>query len=112
MAMKTRPTRNGIGWCSMEDGRYLSGVPGKWSCPERFWFEGDQLYVKDLAVYCCPRAQFGIYDVQGVPQDYLNITVVSDECGARESLQGDVGMGRIAVDVCRARIAGICLQFL
>ena len=67
----------------VEDGTYGSSVPGQWGCRGQFWFEGGQLHVEDVSANCSPD-QIGIYEVQGIPQDYLVITLVSDEVGARK----------------------------
>jgi hypothetical protein len=67
-----------------ELGTYLSYIPGELNCPGRFWFEGNQLHIEDTSDYCCPAGQIGIYEVQGVPQDYLIITLVSDQCDPRK----------------------------
>ncbi len=67
-----------------ERGTYLSFFPGNWSCPGRFWFEGNQLHAEDTSDNCCPAGQIGIYEVLGVPQDYFEFTRVSDQCEGRK----------------------------
>jgi hypothetical protein len=71
-----------------EAGTYRAIVVGELSCPGRFWFEGNQLHIEDTSDDCCPAGQIGIYEVQGVPQEYLIITLISDSCqyGGRDKV--------------------------
>jgi hypothetical protein len=67
-----------------DDGVFISSEIGAWSCRGQFWFEGNQLHIRDTTEYCSTR-EVGIYEVQGVPQDYLTITPVSDYSSSRKS---------------------------
>jgi hypothetical protein len=68
----------------MEDGFFLSNESGNWTCRGQFWFEGNQLHIRDLTPFCSVD-EVGIYEVQGVPQDYLIIKPVSDYSSSRSA---------------------------
>jgi hypothetical protein len=82
-----------VGTWQRGDRRYTFGEHGRcvggavwYLCGGRFWFEGNQLHIEDSSVNCsCSPGQIGIYEVRGVPQDYLIITLVSDQCNARKT---------------------------
>ena len=67
-----------------EDGMFVSSEKGAWQCRGRFWFEGNQLYIEDLTSHCSTR-EVGIYEVEGVPQDYLKIRCISDYSSSRKA---------------------------
>jgi hypothetical protein len=68
----------------MEDGMFLSRETGGYLCKGHFWFEGSQLHIEDYTSYCSTD-EVGIYEVQGVPQEYLIISPVSDYSDSRKA---------------------------
>lgn len=68
----------------LEDGTFVSSEKGAWQCRGHFWFEGDQLYIEDLTPHCSIR-EVGIYEVMGVPQEYLKISCISDYSSSRKA---------------------------
>jgi hypothetical protein len=66
----------------LEDGTFISREAVGYICRGQFWFEGNQLHIEDTTSSCSPD-EVGIYEVRGVPQDYLIITLVSDYSSSR-----------------------------
>jgi hypothetical protein len=67
-----------------EDGVFVSIEVGGWICKGQYWFEGNLLHIKDISENCSTR-EVGIYEVQGIPQDYLIIKPVSDYSMSRSA---------------------------
>jgi len=76
--------RGDRGQIFMEEGLFLRIEAGGYRCRGWFWFEGNQLHIEDYVHYCSTD-EVGIYEVQGVPQDYLIIKSISDYSGSRKA---------------------------
>ena len=51
------------------------------------WFEDGLLYVREITS-ACSRDQVGIYEITGVPGEYLIFTPVDDPCGVYRNFRG------------------------
>ena len=70
-----------------ESGRYrVSPIVTALIATGEAWFDGGQLYLRDLNEINCPCSspdEVGIWEVQGVPGEYLSLTVIDEPCRMR-----------------------------
>jgi hypothetical protein len=73
-----------------ESGRYrVSPIVTALIATGEAWFDGGQLYLRELTdIMGCPPDQVGIWEVQGVPGEYLSLTVIDEPCNIRRSVLG------------------------
>jgi hypothetical protein len=72
-----------------EKGRYRGGTIGyPGYCSGEAWFDGGQLYLRDFEeTLCCPPDEVGIWEVQGVPGEFLSLSIVDEPCGTRRGIK-------------------------